>query len=158
MHHEFDTLAAIQDFHAPTLVAHSQDDVEIPHAHAKTLIDALLDPLLPALTVQLPSAPGTTLTTEEFLAFRKQQEERSARRGEIVKTTSVPNFGVVEEFKGLSVPVVYVETFWGSHARVGLQEGVQDQMAKLFGLGAYGEKSGREEESVVDEVILNLVQ
>lgn len=169
--HEFDTLSAMQvrlcgapgcqaltqtplapqDFHVPTLIAHAQDDMEIPHAHAHTLIDRLLEPLLPAPTVQLPSAPGAHLSTEEFLAFQKEQEERSAKRGAIVKTTQIPNFGMVEEFKGLQAPVVYVETFWGSHSHVGSQEGVQDQMARLFRLGPHAN-----EESIVERLVEKL--
>lgn len=52
-----------------------------------------------------------------------------------MRKTEVPNFGTIEEFNGHNVPrVVYVETFWGSHAQVGMQEGVQDEMGALFGL------------------------
>ncbi|EKM49718.1 uncharacterized protein PHACADRAFT_167073 [Phanerochaete carnosa HHB-10118-sp] len=155
---EFDTLAAIQDFNAPTLIAHAQDDTEVPHAHSKTLIDALLEPLLPGAIIQLPNAPGKTLTTEEFFAFRKQQEERNLKRGQIVKTTDVLNFGMIEEFKGLRAPITYVETFWGSHGDIGAQEGVQDQMAKLFGLGIYRAEYERESDSVVDRVLHHLVE
>lgn len=118
----------------PTLIAHSQDDTDIPYSHSRTLIDALLEPLLPPAVVSLPSAPGARLSTEEFLAYRQGQELRNLKRGEIVRKRQVPNFGVVEEFKGLKAPVVYVETFWGSHAKIALQEGLQDQMAKLFNL------------------------
>lgn len=127
--------------------------MEIPHTHSKTLIDQLLEPLLPSRTVQLPSAPGARLTSEEFLAWTQEQEARSLKRGEIVKKIDIPNFGIVEEFKGLQVPVVYVESFWGSHAKIGLQEGVQDEMAKLFELGHY---SGSED-SVAGMVVNRLV-
>ena len=127
--------------------------MEIPHSHSQTLIDHLLDPLLPASTVKLPSSPGSHLTTDEFLVFRKEQEARSQRRGEIVRKTEVPNFGVVEEFKGIQVPVVYVETFWGAHAFILLQEGVQDQMAKLFRLGRH---NAPKEKSVLDRVVERL--
>ncbi|GJE91933.1 alpha/beta-hydrolase [Phanerochaete sordida] len=156
VHVEFDTLAAVPEFNAPTLIAHAQDDLEIPHAHSRTLVDALLAPLLPALTVAVPTAPGKTLSTEEFLALETQREARAARRGEVVRTTHVPNFGVVEAFRGLRAPVVYVETFWGSHAEVGAQEGVQDEMAKLFGLGVYRQE--REDESVVDRMLRRVVE
>ena len=151
--HEFDTLSAIPEFNAPTLIAHSQDDMEIPNSHSKTLIDKFLEPLLPTNTVQLPSAPGKHLSTEELLAWRQQQEARSAKRGEIVRRTDIPNFGTIEEFKGLQAPVVYVETFWGSHSRIGVHEGVQDQMAKLFSLGPY---SGTED-SMVDMLVNRIV-
>ncbi|GJE91930.1 alpha/beta hydrolase [Phanerochaete sordida] len=134
--HELDTLSAIGGLHAPTLLAHAQDDAVIPHAHSRTLIDTLLAPLLPALSAK-SSVPDTDLSPEELLARRQLEEEHSTRRGEVVRTTEVPNFGVVEEFKGLRAPVVYVESFAGFHAQIGLQEGVQDEMAKLFGLGVY---------------------
>lgn len=140
--HEFDTLAAIEGFHAPTLIAHSQADEVIPHAHSQTLIDALLAPLLPRLAAAPSPDAEASLAPEELLALRKQQEEHGARRGAIVKTTEIPRFGTVEEFKGLRAPVVYVETFWGAHARIGLQEGVQDEMARLFRLGVYRHEAG----------------
>jgi abhydrolase domain-containing protein 12 len=146
--------SVMQDFNAPTLIVHSQDDMEIPYSHSQTLIDKLLDPLLPLSTVSFPTAPGAHLSTEELLAFRKEQEARSLKRGEIVKKTDVPNFGMVEEFKGLQAPVVYAETFWGAHAQVGLQEGVQDEMGKLFKLGAYGSPR---DDPFLDRVVQRLV-
>ena len=127
--------------------------MEIPHSHSQTLIDQLLDPLLPELTVKLPSTPGVHLTPEEFLAFRKEQEARSAKRGEIVRKTEVPRFGIVEEFRGLQVPVVYVETFWGNHVTVALQEGVLDHMAELFRLGKHNVRS---DESIVERIVERL--
>ncbi|KAI0345650.1 alpha/beta-hydrolase [Trametopsis cervina] len=135
LNHEFDTLSVIQDFNAPTLIAHSQGDFDIPHSHSQTLIDRLLDPLLPAVTVQLPSAPGSPFSSEDFAAFAKARDDRLAARSALTRKTEIPSFGVVEEFEGHKAPrVVYVETFWGSHARVGVQEGVHDEMGKLFNL------------------------
>ncbi|GJE88552.1 alpha/beta hydrolase [Phanerochaete sordida] len=131
--HEFDTLKAVEGFHAPTLIAHAQDDPLITTLHSKTLIDAMLEPLLSADEQH----PTSTPTPEELLAHRQLQEERGGKCGEIVQTTVVPNFGVIEEFKGLRAPVVYVETFWGSHSYIGIQEGIQDEMARLFHLGRY---------------------
>ena len=46
----------------------------------------------------------------------------------------VPNFGTVEKFDGAYGEVVYVETLDGSHADVGLLEGVQDVIADTFAL------------------------
>ncbi|GJE91936.1 hypothetical protein PsYK624_080880 [Phanerochaete sordida] len=99
-------------------------------------MDSLLTPILPELSAKA-SVPDADLSPEELLARRQLEEEHSTRRGEVVRTTEVPNFGVVEEFKGLRAPVVYVESFAGFHAQIGLQEGVQDEMARLFGLGVY---------------------
>lgn len=59
-------------------------------------------------------------------------------RSTLVRKREVQNFGVVEEFDGGKdgkvSRVVYVETFWGSHANIGTQEGVQDEIGRLFGL------------------------
>ncbi|KAI0682806.1 alpha/beta-hydrolase [Cytidiella melzeri] len=135
LRYEFDTLSAIQDFNAPTLIAHAQDDYDVPHSHARTLVDKLLEPLLPQMTVDLPSAPGSSFSSEDFAAFSKERDARLAARNALVRKTEVPNFGVIEEFEGhKSHRVVYVETFWGSHALLGAQEGVQDEIGKLFDL------------------------
>lgn len=148
---EFDTLSAIQarkiaicirhsltyhqDFNVPTLIAHSQDDFNIPYSHSRTLIDKLLDPLLPEQSLELPSAPGAVFSSEDFAAFTKARDDRRAARSALVRKTEIPSFGVVEEFEGHNAPrVVYVEAFWGSHAEVGLQEGVQDEIQKFFNL------------------------
>ncbi|KAI0088490.1 alpha/beta-hydrolase [Irpex rosettiformis] len=135
LRHEFDTLSTIQEFNSPTLIAHSQDDFDIPHSHSRTLIDKLLEPFLPEQGVELPSAPGSSLSSEDFAAFTKAQEERRVARSALVRKTEIPNFGVVEEFEGKNASkVVYVESFWGSHAKVGTQEGIQDEIGKLFDL------------------------
>ncbi|GJE88551.1 alpha/beta hydrolase [Phanerochaete sordida] len=123
MRHEFDTLGAIGDFRAPTLLAHCRFDANVSHTHSRTLFNAMLEPLLPAVATKTTNSQDATA------------EERNARRREIVRTTDIPNFGVIEEFAGLHAPVVYVETLWGAHCWIGSQEGVQDEMAKLFHLG-----------------------
>ena len=59
----------------------------------------------------------------------QRQKARKAKRSELVRKVEVPSFGTIEEFDGTAGKVVYVETFWGKHNEVGLQEGVQDVMS-----------------------------
>lgn len=108
--------------------------MKIPHDHSRTLIDNLLDPILPA-SIALPSAPGTSLTTEEFEEYKVALRKRSDARALLVSKREIPNFGIVEEFDGGNGRVVYVEAMYGSHNMVGAQEGVQNEIAKMFKLG-----------------------
>lgn len=124
----------MQEFNVPTLIAHAVNDFDVPHTHSRTLLDHLLDPLLPP-AVDLPSAPGTPMSEEEYAAFIEVQGKRREARATLVRKVEVPNFGVVEEFDGTYGKVIYVETMWGSHALVGLQEGVQDAIISTFRLG-----------------------
>ncbi|EJF61006.1 alpha/beta-hydrolase [Dichomitus squalens LYAD-421 SS1] len=134
--HEFDTLSTIKDINVPVLLAHSQDDMEIPVHHSRTLLDKLLDPHLP-MALSLPPNPDVTYTKEEYTEFLENQKLRNARRSELVRRVEIPSFGTVEEFDGTAGKVVYVETFWGAHNMVGLQEGVQDVIASTFRLGSH---------------------
>ncbi|KAF9815975.1 hypothetical protein IEO21_04302 [Rhodonia placenta] len=131
---EYNTLSVIREFNVPTLIAHAVNDFDVPHTHSRTLLDHLLDPLLPP-AVDLPSAPGTPMSEEEYAAFIEVQGKRREARATLVRKVEVPNFGVVEEFDGTYGKVIYVETMWGSHALVGLQEGVQDAIISTFRLG-----------------------
>ena len=78
-----------------------------------------------------------TYTKEQYAEFLENQKQRNAKRSELVRKVEIPNFGTVEEFDGAAGKVVYVETFWGSHNLVGLQEGVQDVIASTFWLGSH---------------------
>lgn len=75
-------------------------------------------------------------STEEFAAFSTAHAKRKEARSLLVRKVDIPNFGVVEEFDGEGGLVVYVETKWGGHDKVGVQEGVQDVMARTFRLGS----------------------
>lgn len=110
----------------------------MPHAHSRTLVDRLLDPLLPP-SVELPSSPGLAITKEEYNAFTLAASQRREARKAIVSKSEVPNFAVIERFEGSGGKIVYVESFWGDHEEVGLQEGIQDEMAKMFRLGVFRE-------------------
>ncbi|CDO72045.1 hypothetical protein BN946_scf184943.g80 [Trametes cinnabarina] len=137
LRHEFDTLGVIKDINVPLFIAHSQNDMDIPHHHSRTLLDVLLDPHLPASPVSFPDTPDQILSSEDYATFLEAQKQRRAARNELVRKVEVPTFGTVEEFEGTAGKVVYVETFWGAHADVGLQEGVQDAMASTFRLAQH---------------------
>ncbi|OSD02496.1 alpha/beta-hydrolase [Trametes coccinea BRFM310] len=132
--HEFDTIGVIKDINVPLFIAHSQNDMDIPHSHSRTLLDVLLDPHLPASPVSFPETPDQILNSDDYAAFIEAQKQRRAARNELVKKVEVPTFGTIEEFDSTAGKVVYVETFWGAHDDVGLQEGVQDVMASTFKL------------------------
>lgn len=134
LRHEFDTLSKIQDINVPVLLAHSQDDMDIPYHHARTLLDKLLDPHLPE-AISLPATPNVILSKEDYQAYVEAEKQRRTVRSQLVRKTELPSFGTVEEFDGAAGKVVYVETFWGKHDQVGLQEGIQDVIASTFRLG-----------------------
>ncbi|KZT12160.1 alpha/beta-hydrolase [Laetiporus sulphureus 93-53] len=130
----YDTLSVIREFNVPTLIAHSTSDMEVPHSHSRTLLDHLLGPLLPP-EVPLPLEPGKPISHERFTAFTEAQAKRKEARTALVRKVEVPAFGTMEEFDGVYGRVVYVETSWGAHSKVGLQEGVQDAISSTFRLG-----------------------
>ncbi|KAI0351425.1 alpha/beta-hydrolase [Trametes cingulata] len=135
--HPFDTLSVIKDINVPLFIAHSQNDVDIPHSHSRTLLDVLLDPHLPASPVSFPATPDQILGSEDYATYVEAQKQRREMRSELVRKVEMPTFGTVEEFDGAAGKVVYVETFWGAHNDVGVQEGVQDVLASTFRLGAH---------------------
>lgn len=137
IHHEFDTLSVVQDINVPLLIAHSQNDLDIPHSHSRTLLDVLLDPHLPSSPISLPATPDQILGSADYATYIETQKLRREKRSELVRKLEVPTFGVIEEFDGTAGKVVYVETFWGAHNDVGLQEGVQDIIANTFRLGVH---------------------
>lgn len=113
------------------------DDVEIPHHHSRTLLDRLLAPHLPPVSVVLPMAPGSAFSPEQYATYTAEQQKRLAARSKLVRKVEVNNFGTIEEFDGGAGKVIYVEAFWGQHQRIGLQEGVQDIVARTFQLGRH---------------------
>ncbi|KAF8630969.1 hypothetical protein AX17_005325 [Amanita inopinata Kibby_2008] len=128
--HKFDTLKVVPDIKSPVLIAHAENDWEIPHTHADVLFQAFLEPFLPSIPI--PQKP-LSLTTEEWSEMQKRQKERSQKRKEIVETSTIPNFGTVSEIR-TGRPVTLVKTLVGSHDYIGEQEGLQDIIGKKFGL------------------------
>ncbi|KAL4249218.1 hypothetical protein ABKN59_006935 [Abortiporus biennis] len=135
---KYDTLSIIQELNVPVLLAHSTNDFDIPHYHSKTLMDQLLDPHLPP-SVALPDSPGSTISEEEYNAYIDGVKKRKEARSLLVRKTEIPEFGVVEEFQSPHGKVVYIETMWGGHNHVGSQEGVQNEIGKMFKLGLWSD-------------------
>lgn len=113
------------------LIAHSHDDADIPYKHSCILFDKVLDPHLP---VSLSDRDGSILP-EDLATVTKARNERNVAKNALVRKTDIASFGTVEEFSGKNAPkFVYVECFWGRHIDVGMQEGVQDEIGRLFDL------------------------
>lgn len=118
---------------APIMLAHSHDDFDIPYFHSQNLFNALLDPLLPPL----PALPSSLveMTSADWSKHNEVLEKRRSRRAQIVATQEVENFGKITKFERESgSAVVFVETNWGGHNRIGIQESVMDVMQCEFRL------------------------
>ncbi|KAI5896373.1 alpha/beta-hydrolase [Schizophyllum commune H4-8] len=125
--HRFDTLRAVSDLtSADIIVAHSENDLDIPHTHSETLFEAFLTPVLPTISdAEHPQANG-------------REGRRALRREDIVKTISIRNFGTVQEFEDTRSGgrrVIFVKALAGAHDYLGIQEGLQDILARTFDLG-----------------------
>ncbi|KAJ3881623.1 Alpha/Beta hydrolase protein [Lentinula edodes] len=157
--HKFDTLSVVPQIKGKVLIAHAENDWDIPYTHSEVLFNAFLEPLLP--NVDIPSDPVST-TKEDWSAFTAQIAARKTQRENLVTTTRLPNFGVMEEFvdrggeslvngepvrgaeywaagrPGGGAPwdreVIFVKMLEGNHDNVGIQEGLQDIIGKKFGL------------------------
>ena len=114
---------------------HAEDDWDIPHAHSKTLFDAILEPHLPALPAITAAMAGGTEEVAERMATLA--EERTALRSRLVAVRDMARVGRAEVFARDAAhgEVVFLRTRWGGHDRVGLVEGVQDYMVEMFHLG-----------------------
>ena len=116
---------------APVFIAHAQDDADIPYTHSKALFNTLLEPLLPPA----PPVPMQTSLIQnfDFNAHRIAIERRNAKRTVVVHTQNITNYGTVSRFNTQAgSEVVYVESFWGGHDRVGLQQTLIDVLASTF--------------------------
>ncbi|KAJ3818297.1 Alpha/Beta hydrolase protein [Lentinula raphanica] len=130
--HKFDTLSVVPQIKGKVLIAHAENDWDIPYTHSQVLFNAFLEPLLP--NVDIPSDPVST-TKEDWSAFTAQITARKNRREAIVRTTHLPNFGIIEEFVDRGgEKVIFVKMLEGGHDYVGVQEGLQDVIGRKFGL------------------------
>ncbi|KAF5392010.1 hypothetical protein D9757_003349 [Collybiopsis confluens] len=157
--HKFDTLTVVPQIKGKVLIAHAENDWDIPYTHSEILFNAFLEPLLPP--VDIPSDPVST-TKEDWSAFTAQIAARKNERENVVITTRMPNFGVMEEFtdrggettvggervrggeywaagqQGGGTPrnreVIFVKMLEGNHDYVGVQEGLQDIIGQKFSL------------------------
>ncbi|KAG6908332.1 hypothetical protein DXG01_005243 [Tephrocybe rancida] len=126
--HRFDSLKAVPRIKGPVLIAHAEDDWDIPYTHSVVLFEAFLKPSLPPL--DLPE--GLSVTQESWEKFWAQRDIWTTKRAEIVTTTELPNFGTIEEFTADDRKVLFVKTLAGGHDYLGIQEGVQDFIRTTF--------------------------
>lgn len=133
--HRFDTLTLVPDIKSSVLIAHADDDADIPSTHGSTLFDAFLEPHLPAH----PSLPANPLSHGTWGNYTSQETLRINTRKEVVQTTVVDGFGVYEEMTQAVVDteggrkVALLRTERGGHD-IGRVEGVQDAIGRMFGL------------------------
>ncbi|KAF7297732.1 AB hydrolase-1 domain-containing protein [Mycena kentingensis (nom. inval.)] len=132
--HRFDTDLLVPRMKGQILIAHAEDDWDIPYTHSIALFDTFLDPFLPAA----PSLPenAAALSHDEWSVFNTQLSLRRDARAGLLRTTEINNFGTVQEFadEKHGRMVVYVQTHAGGHGLLGVQEGLQDVIGKMFSL------------------------
>lgn len=114
------------------VIAHAQNDWEIPYSHSEVLFTAFIDPVLPA--VNFTVTPGSGLDGVEYQALQAKVEERRVAKASLVATTELKHFGTIEEAVVKGRTVTFVKALNGHHDYVGVQEGVQDVIGKRFGL------------------------
>ncbi|KAH9480563.1 hypothetical protein JR316_0007163 [Psilocybe cubensis] len=129
--HRFDTLKAVPNITSSILIAHAENDWDIPHTHSDILFQAFLEPHLPA--VDMPTDP-LTISQEVWDIISKQSEARRFKRNQILSSKTIPNFGTIDQFVDGPRKVALVKTLAGGHDYLGVQEGLIDIIARNFEL------------------------
>jgi len=136
LQNRFDTQSVIANISAPILIAHSHDDDDIPIIHSQNLFDTLLEPMLPPLPF-LPYSPSE-INEFDWPAFQRVKDDRLARKSALVSVQELPGFGSVHTLlrKDTTVgdyyPFVFIESRWGGHNKIGLQDTIIDIIGKTF--------------------------
>ena len=114
------------------LIAHAENDWEIPDSHSDVLFQAFLERQLPLLDI--PSN-ALVMSKEDWQVVEAQQKARHNKRNEILKSKTLANFGRIDEFSEDGRKVVLVKTLAGGHDYLGIQEGLQDIIGRIFATG-----------------------
>ena len=114
------------------LIAHAENDWDIPDSHSDVLFQAFLERQLPPLDI-----PSNVLamSKEDWEIVESQQKARQNKRKEILKSTTFANFGRMDEFSEDGLKIVLVKTLAGGHNYIGVQEGLQDIIGRTFAIG-----------------------
>jgi abhydrolase domain-containing protein 12 len=114
------------------LIAHAENDWDIPDSHSDVLFQAFLERQLPPLDI-----PSNVLamSKQDWEIVEGQQKARQNKRNEILKSTSWVNFGRIDEFSENGRKIVLVKTLAGAHIHIGVQEGLQDIIGRTFAIG-----------------------
>ncbi|KAF8816212.1 alpha/beta-hydrolase [Phlegmacium glaucopus] len=131
--HRFDTLALIPDIKSSVLIAHADNDKDIPSSHASTLFNAFLSPYLPSYAT-IP--PEKNPMSDNYTLHKTK---RAYKRSDMVSTSLIEGYGVYEEtndefigMEGLERKVALLRIENGEHD-IGKVEGVQDTVGRMFG-------------------------
>jgi abhydrolase domain-containing protein 12 len=111
------------------MIAHAEDDWDIPWTHSQVLFDAFASRYLPpAEAVPIQSLPGLSL--EDWDRLRQQEQKRTDKRNEFVQREEIGGFGSIEYFTKEERRVLFVKSDKGGHDYLGVQEGVQEYIRK----------------------------
>ena len=75
------------------------------------------------------------MSKEDWQVVEAQQKARHNKRNEILKSKTLANFGRIDEFSEDGRKVVLVKTLAGGHDYLGIQEGLQDIIGRIFATG-----------------------
>jgi abhydrolase domain-containing protein 12 len=114
------------------LIAHAENDWDIPDSHSDILFQAFLERQLPPLDI--PSKV-LSMSKEDWEIVEGQQKARQEKRNELLKSTTLLNFGRIDEFSEEGRKIVLVKTLAGGHNYLGAQEGLQDIIGRTFAIG-----------------------
>ena len=114
------------------LIAHAENDWEIPDSHSDVLFQAFLERQLPS--VDIPSNV-LAMSKEDWEIVEGQLKARENKRNYILKSTTLANFGRMDEFSEDGRKIVLVKTLEGGHNYLGAQEGLQDIIGRTFAIG-----------------------
>ncbi|KAK7048136.1 AB hydrolase-1 domain-containing protein [Favolaschia claudopus] len=129
--HKFETDTLIPRIKGPVLIAHAENDWEIPYSHSQALFDAFLDPILPP-SPELPTN-AASLSQEQWSQYMEQLNIRKEKREQAVTSVELHNFGTIHEATLSGRKVVFLHTLAGGHDYLGVQEGVHDVIGRTFG-------------------------
>ncbi|KAF8895313.1 Alpha/Beta hydrolase protein [Infundibulicybe gibba] len=129
--HKFDSLKAVPKIKDSVLIAHAENDWDIPYSHSQVLFNAFLEPVLP--DVEVPDN-AFSITKAQWSAILDQQAARASKRNTIVISQHLRNFGTTEEFEHDGRKVKLVQTLAGGHDYLGVQEGVLDAIGQFYKL------------------------
>ena len=114
------------------MIAHAENDWDIPDSHSDVLFQAFLERQLPPLDIPLNVL---TMSKEDWEVVEGQQKARQNKRNELLKSTILANFGRIDEFSEDGRKVVLVKMLAGGHKYLGVQEGLQDIIGRTFAIG-----------------------
>lgn len=134
-HTQFRTLDHISNVRSPVTIVHSHDDDNTPISHAVLIFDQLISSILGPAPPSFHTLPFSVSETE-FNALKAKHQEYRKLRDDAVAISGATNdaFVVREVVRPDGVKLAFVETKFGGHGRVAVQEGVQDILIERYHL------------------------